>query len=165
MYRLAYRNIGGHEAMVVSHSVSTGRRNPAGIRWYELRSPGTGNFSVFQSATFAPNALHRWMGSVAMDKVGDIAVGYSLSSATTHPALGYATRTAADAPGTLANEVIFKQGGGSQLTGLSRWGDYSAMTIDPVDDCTFWYTGEYQKVNGTFNWSTQITSFKVAGCQ
>jgi hypothetical protein len=165
MYRLAYRNIGGHEAMVVSHSVSTGRRNPAGVRWYELRSPGTGNFSLFQSATFAPDTRHRWMGSVAMDKVGDIAVGYSLSSATTNPALGYATRTAADAPGLLANEVIFKQGGGSQLTGLSRWGDYSAMTIDPVDDCTFWYTGEYQKVNGTFNWSTQITSFKVAGCQ
>jgi len=165
MYRLAYRNIGGHEAMVVSHSVSTGRRTPAGVRWYELRSPGTGNFSLFQSATFAPDTRHRWMGSVAMDKVGDIAVGYSLSSSTTNPALGYATRTAADAPGLLANEVIFKQGGGSQLTGLSRWGDYSAMTIDPVDDCTFWYTGEYQKVNGTFNWSTQITSFKVAGCQ
>ena len=165
MFRLAYRNIGGHEAMVVSHSVSTGRKTPAGVRWYELRSPGTGTFSLFQSATFAPDTRHRWMGSVAMDKVGDIAVGYSLSSSTTNPALGYSTRTPADPAGTLANEVVFKQGGGSQLTGLSRWGDYSAMTIDPVDDCTFWYTGEYQKVNGTFNWSTQITSFKVAGCQ
>jgi hypothetical protein len=168
MYRLAYRNFGDHEAMVVAHSVAGPKVKgvaTAGVRWYELRSPGNGNFSVFQSATFSPNALHRWMPSVAMDKVGDIAVGYSLSSATTHPALGYSTRTAADAPGLLADEVIFKQGGGSQLTGLSRWGDYSALTIDPIDDCTFWYTGEYQKTNGTFNWSTQITSFKVAGCQ
>jgi hypothetical protein len=165
MYRLAYRNFGDHEAMVVSHSVSTGRRTPSGIRWYELRSPGNGTFSVFQSATFAPDARFRWMGSAAMDKLGNIAVGYSLSSSATHPALGYATRTAADAPGLLANEVIFKQGGGSQLSNLSRWGDYSAMTIDPIDDCTFWYTGEYLKANGTFNWSTQITSFKIAGCQ
>lgn len=165
MYRLAYRNIGGHESMVVTHSVSTGRRTPAGVRWYELRSPGTGNFSVFQSGTFAPDALFRWMGSAAMDKVGNIAVGYSLSSSTTHPALGYATRTPTDPAGTLGNEVIFMQGAGSQLSNLDRWGDYSAMTIDPVDDCTFWYTGEYQKANGTFNWSTKITSFKVAGCQ
>jgi hypothetical protein len=164
MYRLAYRNFGDHEAMVVNHAVSTGRRTPAGVRWYELRSPGTGTFSVFQSATFAPDALFRWMGSIAMDKLGNIALGYSLSSANTNPALGYATRTPADPAGTLGNEVIFKQGGGSQLTGLSRWGDYSTMAIDPIDDCTFWYTGEYQKVNGTFNWSTQITSFKVAGC-
>lgn len=165
MYRLAYRNFGTHESMVVAHSVSTGRNAPAGVRWYELRSPGNGNFSVFQSGTFAPNTLFRWMPSVAMDKVGDIAVGYSLSSSTTHPAIGYATRTAADAAGTLANEVIFKQGNGSQLSNLSRWGDYSAMTIDPVDDCTFWFTSEYLKADGTFNWSTQITNFKVAGCQ
>jgi len=168
MYRLAYRNIGGHEAMVVTHSVAGPKVrgvSTAGVRWYELRSPGTGTFSLFQSATFSPDTRHRWMGSAAMDKVGNIALGYSLSSGTTRPALGYATRTPADAPGTLANEVIFKQGTGSQLTGLSRWGDYSTTSIDPVDDCTFWFTGEYLKANGTFNWSTQITSFKVAGCQ
>jgi hypothetical protein len=165
MYRLAYRNFGDHEAMVVSHSVSTGSKKPSAVRWYELRSPGNGNFSVFQSGTFSPTSLFRWMPSAAMDKVGDIAVGYSLSSSTTNPAIGYATRTAADPAGTLGNEVIFKQGGGSQLTGLNRWGDYSAMAIDPVDDCTFWFTSEYLKANGTFNWSTQITSFKVAGCQ
>lgn len=168
MYRLAYRNLGDHEALVVTHSVATPKvKGVAGaaVRWYELRSPGTSTFSLFQSATFAPDARSRWMGSIAMDKVGDIAIGYSLSSSTTNPALGYATRTPTDPAGTLGNEVVFKQGGGSQLTGLSRWGDYSALTIDPIDDCTFWYTGEYQKVNGTFNWSTQIASFKVAGCQ
>jgi len=165
MYRNAYRNFGDHEALVFSHSVSGGRRAPTGIRWYELRSPGNGNFSVFQQATFQPDTLFRWMPSIAMDKVGDIAVGYSLSSSTTNPAIGYSTRTPTDAAGTLANEVIFKKGGGSQLTGLSRWGDYSAMTVDPVDDCTFFFTSEYQKANGTFNWSTQFTSFKVNGCQ
>lgn len=165
MYRNAYRNFGDHEALVFSHSVSGGRRKPTGIRWYELRSPGNGNFSVFQQATFQPDALFRWMPSVAMDKVGDIAIGYSLSSSTTNPAIGYSTRTAADAPGVLANEVIFKQGAGSQLSNLSRWGDYSAMTVDPTDDCTFFFTSEYQKTNGTFNWSTQFTSFKIAGCQ
>jgi hypothetical protein len=165
MYRLAYRNFGNHEALLVTHSVSTGSRKPAGVRWYELRSPGTGTFSVFQSATFAPTAAFRWMPSAAMDKLGDIAVGYSVSSSTTHPGIAFATRTPADPAGTLSNETTIITGGGSQLTGLNRWGDYSAMTIDPVDDCTFFFTSEYQKANGTFNWSTQITSFKVNGCQ
>jgi hypothetical protein len=120
---------------------------------------------VFQSATFAPDASSRWMGSIAMDKVGDIAMGYSVSSSTLHPAIRYAVRTPADPLGTLASEVSIKEGGGSQLTGLSRWGDYSSMSVDPIDDCTFFYTNEYLKGNGTFNWSTQIASFKVAGCQ
>jgi hypothetical protein len=105
------------------------------------------------------------MGSVAMDKVGNIAVGYSVSSSTVHPAVRYTVRTPADALGTLESEVSIKEGAGSQTTGLNRWGDYSAMTIDPSDDCTFFYTNEYLKADGTFNWSTQIASFKVAGCQ
>lgn len=165
MYRLAYRNIGGHEALVTNHSVAVSRKGPAGIRWYELRSPGTGTFSLFQSGTFAPDSTWRWMGSVAMDKLGDIAVGYSASSSTISPGIRYAVRAPADPAGTLGAEVVLKAGGGSQLTGLNRWGDYSALTIDPVDDCTFWYTNEYLKASGTFNWSTQIASFKVAGCQ
>jgi len=166
MYRLAYRNIGGHEALLLSHSVSTGRKTPSGIRWYELRSPLTGTFSVFQSGTFAPaDGLFRWMPSIAMDKVGDIAVGYSTSSSTTHPGIRYAVRAPTDAAGTLGSETVVITGNGSQLTSLNRWGDYSAMTIDPVDDCTFWFTNEYLKANGTFNWSTQIASFKLAGCQ
>jgi hypothetical protein len=165
MYRLAYRNFGDHEALVANHSVSTGRKKPAGVRWYELRSPGTGTFSLFQSGTFAPDTASRWMGSIAMDKLGDIAVGYSVSSSSLNPGIRYATRAPADPAGTLANEVIIKSGAGSQLTGLNRWGDYSAMTIDPTDDCTFFYTNEYLKASGTFNWSTQIASFKVTGCQ
>jgi hypothetical protein len=165
MYRLAYRRFADHDALVVNHSVAINRKGPSGIRWYELRSPGTGAFSLFQSGTFAPDSSWRFMGSIAMDKLGDIAVGYSVSSSAIHPAIRYAVRTPADPAGTLEAENSIKEGGGSQLTGLDRWGDYSALTIDPVDDCTFWYTNEYLKASGTFNWSTQIASFKVAGCQ
>ncbi|HET9622952.1 MAG TPA: hypothetical protein VFP84_16385 [Kofleriaceae bacterium] len=165
MYRLAYRRFADHEALVVSHSVSVGRKGPSGIRWYELRAPGNGAFTLFQSGTFAPDTTWRWMPSIAMDKLGDIAVGYSTSSSTLDPGIRYTVRTPGDPAGTLENENVLVNGGGAQLVGLDRWGDYSAMTIDPVDDCTFWYTNEYLKANGTFNWSTRIASFKVAGCQ
>ena len=99
-----------------------------------------------------------------MDGAGDLALGYSGSSASVSPYIGWAGRTPADPLGTLSAETIVKAGTGSQSTGLSRWGDYSAMTVDPVDDCTFWYTNEYLKTNGTWNWSTWITSFKFPGC-
>lgn len=163
MYRLAYRNISGHETLLLAHSVNASNRR--GIRWYELRSPLTGTFSVFQQGTFTPDSTFRWMPSIAMDKVGDIAVGYSVSSTAIFPGIRAAVRAPTDAAGTLGNEFVIKNGGGSQLTGLNRWGDYSAMTVDPVDDCTLWFTSEYLKANGTFNWSTQIASFKLAGCQ
>ncbi|MBI3748933.1 MAG: hypothetical protein HY262_08840 [Chloroflexi bacterium] len=162
MYRLAYRNFGDHEALVVNHSVAAG--SSVGVRWYEVRSPNA-TPTVFQQGTYAPDATYRWMGSIAMDKAGDIALGYSGSSSTLHPFIAYAGRTAGDALGTLSAETIVKQGGGSQSgSGLSRWGDYSAMSVDPVDDCTFWYTNEYEKTTGAFNWSTWIASFKFPGC-
>ena len=163
MYRLAYRHFAdGHESLVVNHSVAAG--SSTGIRWYELRVSG-GPPSVFQQGTYRPDSSYRWMGSIAMDKVGNIAVGYSVSSSTMHPAIGYTGRVPTDPPGTLQAETTIIQGGGSQLRNLSRWGDYSAMSVDPVDDCTFWYTNEYLKSNGTFNWSTRIASFKFASCQ
>jgi hypothetical protein len=168
MYRLAYRNFGDHEALVVNHSVSVGKskRNAvAGIRWYELRDPN-GVPAVFQQGTFSPpDSTHRWMGSIAMDKVGDIAVGYSASSSSVFPSIRYTGRVPTDALGTLQSENTIIAGTGSQLTNLNRWGDYSAMSVDPVDDCTFWYTTEYLKASGTFNWSTRIASFKFPGCQ
>jgi hypothetical protein len=167
MYRLAYRHFAdGHQALVVNHSVKAGgsRKNPViGIRWYELRITNQ-VASVFQQGTYAPGGLARWMGSIAMDKLGDVAVGYSVSSSTMHPAIRYTGRLATDALGTLESENSIIQGNGSQLANLSRWGDYSAMTVDPADDCTFWYTSEYLKSNGTFNWSTRIASFKFPGC-
>ena len=161
MYRLAYRNFGDHEALVVNHSVSTG--SSVGVRWYELRGPN-GAPTVFQQSTYAPDATYRWMGSVAMDRQGNMALGYSASSGTVRPSIRYTGRLATDAPNSMQAENTIKDGIGSQLRNLSRWGDYSAMTVDPVDDCTFWYTNEYLKSSGTFNWSTQIASFKFPSC-
>ena len=161
MYRLAYRNFGDHEALVVNHSVTAG--SSVGVRWYEIRSPG-GTPTVFQQGTYAPDASYRWMGSIAMDRAGDIGLGYSISSSTTHPGIRYTGRLVTDALNTLQAEASIIDGAGSQTGGLSRWGDYSSITVDPVDDCTFWYTNEYIPANGSFNWRTRIASFKFASC-
>ncbi len=168
MDRRADRKFGGHESLVVAHSVATGgskrRASGAGVRWYEIRNPN-GAPTVFQQGTFAPDANFRWMPSIAMDKAGDIAVGYSVSSGTVFPSIRFTGRVPTDAPGTLEAESSVVAGNGSQLPNLSRWGDYSSMAIDPVDDCTFWYTSEYLQTSGTFDWNTRITSFRFPGCQ
>ncbi len=161
MHRLAYRNFGDHESIVANHSVTAGAS--VGVRWYEIRSPNA-TPAVFQSGTYAPDSTYRWMGSITMDKVGNIALGYSASSSSISPAIRYTGRLSTDSLGTLQAETSIKAGTGSQNGGLSRWGDYSAMTIDPTDDCTFFYTNEYLKTTGSFNWSTQIASFKFPSC-
>jgi hypothetical protein len=161
MYRLAYRNFGTHESLVVNHSVVAG--SSGGIRWYEIQNP-SGTPTVAQQSTFAPDSNYRWMGSIAMDKAGDLAVGYSVSGSSLNPTIRYAGRVPTDPASTLEAEVNVVTGAGSQTTGLGRWGDYSAMQIDPVDDCTFWYTQEYIKSNGTFNWNTRIANFKFPNC-
>jgi hypothetical protein len=161
MARLAYRNLGSSESLVVTHSITSG--SSVGARWYELRVSG-GNLTVFQQGTFAPDSAYRWMGSTAMDKSGDIALGYSISSSATHPGIRYTGRVPGDALGTMEAEVTAFTGAGSQTGGLTRWGDYSAMSVDPVDDCTFWYTTEYIPANGSFNWHTRIVSFKFTTC-
>jgi uncharacterized membrane protein len=162
MYRVAYRNFGSYESLLVSHSVNTGSGN-TGIRWYEIRNPGS-NPTVYQQGTFAPDSSYRWMPSIAEDEKGDIALGYSVSSGTMHPAIRFTGRVPGDALGTMETENSIIEGAGSQLTNLSRWGDYSNMSVDPVDDCTFWYTNEYERANGTFNWSTRVASFTFPGC-
>src|SRR5947207_1643196 len=162
MYRLAYRNFGDHEALVVNHSVAP-TAGPRGVRVYEIRSAG-GTPTVYQQSTYAPDTRYRWMGSAAMDRVGDLAVGYSLSSATMNPAIAYTGRTPADPLSTLQAETTLINGTGSQLSGLKRCGDYSSMASDPVDDCTFWYTTEYLTASGTFNWHTRVGTFKFANC-
>jgi hypothetical protein len=170
MYRLAYRNFGDHESLVVNHSVSVGGSAVSSVRWYELRNANgstlaSGTPVVYQQGTLdASDGTHRWMGSIAMDASGDIAVGYSASSATLNPSIRYTGRTATDPLGTMQAESSIQAGSGSQLQNLSRWGDYSAMTVDPVNDCTFWFTSEYLKSNGTWNWSTRIASFSFPGC-
>lgn len=167
MYRLAYRNRSGVESLLVNHSVTVGNKRTGitSVRWYEVRTPN-GTPSVFQQGTLGTSdGIHRWMGSIAMDKVGDIALGYSASSGSVSPSIRYTGRVPTDALGTMQTENILQAGGGSQTGTLHRWGDYSAMTVDPVDDCTFWYTTEYLKANGTWNWSTRIASFKFPLCQ
>jgi len=104
------------------------------------------------------------MGSMAMDKSNNIAVGYSASSSTINPAIRFTGRVPADPAGTLQTEDSILVGTGSQTLGLSRWGDYTALQVDPTDDCTFWYTNQYEKVNGRFNWFTRIGSFKFTSC-
>ena len=166
MYRLAYRNRSGTESLLVNHSihVSGSKRNQVtGVRWYEIQSPN-GTPSVFQQGTFSPDSTSRWMGSIAMDKVGNIALGYSASSGSVFPAIRFTGRVPTDALGTMEAENSIQVGAGSQLSNLNRWGDYSSMNVDPVDDCTFWYTNEYLMNNGTFNWSTRIASFKFPSC-
>ncbi len=168
MYRFAYRNPAGGEVAVVNHSVTVGtsRKNShVGVRWYQLGNLTSGTPTVIQQGTFSPDSTFRWMGSIAMDKVGDIALGYSASSSSVFPALRFTGRVPSDPLGTMEAENSLKAGAGSQLPNLGRWGDYSAMSVDPTDDCTFFYTNEYLKASGTFNWSTQIGSFKFPGCQ
>lgn len=164
MYRLAYRNFGDHEALVATHSVDvTGTGlGTSGIRWYEIRNPG-GSPTLYQQGTFAQDSNYRWMPSIAMDKAGDIAVGYSVSSSSLYASIRYTGRIPNDPLGSLESETSILQGAGTQI-GESRWGDYTSMAIDPSDDCTFWYTNQYQPSNGLANWQTQIASFKFPSC-
>ncbi len=159
MYRLGYRNYGGHESLVANHSVVSG--SSVGVRWYEIRSPG-GTPTVYQQGTYAPDATYRWMGSIAMDSVGNMAVGYSASSGSVYPSVRYTGRLATDSLGTLESENSIIAGTGSQTS--NRWGDYTSISVDPIDDCTFWYTDQYLKTNGT-SWSTRIASFKFPNCR
>jgi hypothetical protein len=164
MFRLAYRNFGDHEAVVTNYTVSSG--GVAGIRWIELRNVSSGPVSVFQQSTYQPDTTWRWMGSAAMDGSGDLALGFSVSSSTVVPGLRYAGRLAGDPLNTLAQgEAVLFAGQGSQTGTSNRWGDYSDLTVDPVDDCTFWYTNEYYPSGSSqFNWRTRIGSFKFATC-
>jgi hypothetical protein len=164
MHRLPYRIIGGVERVVGNFTVSSG--GVTGVRWFELRNVTSGSESVFQESTYQPDSTWRWMGSIAQDQNGDMALGFSASSATVFPSVRYAGRLVGDPAGTLGQgEAILFTGLGSQTGTGSRWGDYSAMSIDPVDDCTFWYTQEYYPAGTTsFNWRTRIGNFKFGSC-
>lgn len=165
MYRLVYRNFGTHEALVVNHSVNaTSSGTRAGVRWYEVRDPN-GAPSIYQQGTYSPDTTNRWMGSIAMDRDGNMAMVYSASSSSVFPSIRYTGRLAGDALGQMPQgENTLIAGSGSQTGTASRWGDYSMMTIDPVDDCTFWFTTEYIQTTGTASWKTRIGSFKFPSC-
>ena len=171
MYRLAYRNFGGspvQESLVGNVTVKGGNSNPnhGAIRWYEFRNAGnsTTTPTVFQASTYDPDAAYRWLGSIAMDKDHNIALGYSKSSLSVKPSIFITGRLSTDAPNTLGTEAQVQAGIGVQQAGGNRWGDYSAMTLDPVDQCTFYYTNEYLRTNGSFNWSARIASYRFPSC-
>ena len=161
MYRLAYRNFGDHQSLVASHTVGT-EGGSAAVRWYEVRSPDAP--TLYQQGTYAPDASSRWMGSIAMDRNGNIAIGYSLSSAIQHPSIGITGRLAGDPLGLMGAEDIWFAGTGSQVDSSNRWGDYSTMSVDPTDDCTFWYTQEYYASTGSFDFKTRIGAFRFPSC-
>lgn len=168
-FRLAYRNFKDYESLVTSQSVEA-TPGIAGERWYEIRRTGD-TYSLYQQGTYAPaDGVHRWMGSIAMDKKGNIGLGYSVVNATdVYPGIRYTGRLAGDPLGQMTlGEGTIINGTGVQTTTNSRWGDYTDMTVDPVDDCTFWYVNEYYLTSGTpadtRPWHTRIASFKLPGC-
>jgi hypothetical protein len=172
MFRLPYRNFGTYASLVLNHSVKApdGR---IGIRWYEVRIPKGGTPSIYQQGTYAPtdsatDPLWRWMGSVAQDHSGDIALGYSASGPNDYPSVRYTGRAAGDTLGQLTQaEQVGFTGTGPQTEAEGRWGDYSDLTVDPADDCTFWYTQEYlaEDVVVLGTWRTRVVSFKFPGCR
>lgn len=161
MWRLAYRNFGTHETLVGNLVTDVDGTDHGGIRWFELRKIGAGPWTLFQEGTYAPDAEHRFMGSIAMDGAGNVALGYSISSVNVRPGIRYTGRQSTDPLGTMTQPetTIF---GGLGSSSSNRWGDYTAMSVDPSDDCTFWYTNQYATAGGT--WSTQIASFVFESC-
>jgi hypothetical protein len=177
-WRLAYRNFKGYETLVTTQSVEA-LPGVAGMRWYEIRRSnsntvypaGGAAYSLYQQGTYAPNdGVHRWMGSVAQDKQGNMALGYSVvNGVDVYPGIRYTGRLASDPLGQMnLGEGTIIDGTGVQTTTNSRWGDYTSMNIDPVDDCTFWYVNEYYTAAGQASspagWQTRIASFKLPGC-
>jgi uncharacterized repeat protein (TIGR01451 family) len=165
MFRLAYRNFGDHEALTFNQAVDAGDfPNHSGIRWYELRKSGANPWSIYQQNTFAPDGDHRWMGTMAMDRAGNAALGYNVSSGSVFPSIRIAGRLVGDPLGSMSEEFTLQAGSGSE-TGTTQWADYSQMALDPADDCTFWYTGTYQPVTSNqYTWATKIGAFRFPDC-
>jgi hypothetical protein len=185
MFRATYRRFstdGGIDSLLANHTVLTALKNTAntGIRWYEIRNPFDAAPAIYQQQTFAPdNTIYRWMGAMAQDQFGDIALGYSATArdgglpdgGPLYPSVFYTARTATEPLGTMEGEQVLALGNGSQGGGavgtfgdFDRWGDYSDMAVDPVDDCTFWYTQELIPYTETFNWTTTVGSFRFPNC-
>jgi hypothetical protein len=172
LFRLAYRNFGDHESLVTNQSVSAGtgpNGEVSGVRWWELRDPN-GSPVVFQEGTYAPgltDGIHRWMGSIAMNSLGDIALGFSASNGTNpsvFPSVFYTARHAGDPPGQMTlGEGSIKDGTGSQTGGGNRWGDYTALVPDPSDDTTFWFINEYVPTTSAAGWRLRIGAFNLGG--
>lgn len=162
MYRLQYRNFGTYQAMVTNHTVNSDGNGHAGIRWYELRNNNDGNWFIYQQGTYAPDENDRWMGSIAMDGRGYIALGFSIVSPVMYPSIRYTGRSPNDPLGQMTfYEEEIMAGTGIQTGSAARWGDYSMMSVDPADDSTFWFTTEYVKQTGEVSWKTRIAGFRM----
>jgi len=166
MFRLAYRNFTDHESLVVSHSVMTSKA-ASGERWYEIRDPN-GTPKVFQQGTFTDGGNSLWMGSIDMDKQGNMALGYSQSNGTSlHPSIAFTGRVPGDPLNTMESPATIFTAKGS-ATDANRWGDYSSMVIDPSDDCTFWYVNQYipkTMPKSAITFHTRLASLKFPACQ
>ncbi|MEV0494319.1 carboxypeptidase regulatory-like domain-containing protein [Streptomyces atratus] len=164
MYRAAYRNFGDHASMVLNHTVDVAGDH-AGVRWYELRSNSPTDWAIHQQGTYAPDGENRWMASAAMDVTGNMAIGYSSSGSTSFPSIRVAGRLSGDPLGELGqSERTLIAGTGAQTHSAARWGDYSSMSVDPADGCTFWFTSEYLSQTSSANWQTRIGAMKFPNC-
>ncbi len=162
--RVTYRNFGTYESIVMTHAITrgTGTTAHAAIRWYEYRTPLTP--VIFQTGTIAPDTTWRWLGGIAEDQFGDIAVGYNVSSTTVFPGIRYSGHAVTDKTGVMEPEINVITGAGSQNGTNKNWSSFSSMTVDPVDDCTFWYTNQYYATSSQSGWKTQISSFRFPKC-
>jgi len=161
MARLVYRKVNGHESIVAVHSVNTSLGG-GGVRWYEFRLDKKRDPIVYQQGTFTPDSNYRWMASPAIDRDGNIGVGYSFGSGSTFPGQRFAGRLTKDPLGQLTlMETVLAEGAAAQ--NAMRWEDYTQTAIDPSDDCTIWYVGDYLKKNAT-NYSSRIGAFRLPGC-
>jgi hypothetical protein len=161
--RLVYRNFGNHESILAEHSVATAAHG-GGVRWYEFRLDRQRDPVLYQQGTYAPEGSYRWLGSMAMDRKGNIGIGYSFGGTPNYPGQRFAARRASDPKGQLTfHESVLAEGHASQ-TGSLRWEDYTNITMDPSDDCTFWFVGNYLKSGATSS-TTRIGAFLVPGCK
>jgi hypothetical protein len=162
MQRTVYRHIGGRESIVALHSIDT-KAGGGGVRWYEFRFDKKRNLYLYQQGTYAPDGNYRWMGSMDMDRKGDIGIGYSFGGPSDFSGQRFAARKAKDRKGVLTfHETVLAKGEAAQTNTL-RWEDYTTTAMDPSDDCTFWYVGDYLKADAP-NYSTHIGAFRVPGC-
>ena len=161
MPRLVYRRIGSQESVVAVHSVNSAAGG-GGVRWYEFRVDRQRRIALHQQGTYAPDGLFRWMASPAMDRAGNIGIGYSFGGSRHFPGQRFAARLASDPPGTLTlEETVLADGEASQ--DAMRWQDYTQTAMDPSDDCTVWYSGDYVR-KGAASYSTRIGAFRIPGC-
>lgn len=154
--------IGDQESIVGLHSVNTSAGG-GGVRWYEFRVGKDRNVSLYQQGTYAPDAFYRWMASPAIDRLGNIGIGYSFGGTPNFAGQRFAGRLAKDPLGQLTlKETVLVEGEGAQ--NAMRWEDYTQTAIDPSDDCTIWYVGDYIK-KGAASYSSRIGAFRMPGCK